>query len=96
MDTMVSFAQTFIGLFNTGGQTLAGWVTGIIPTLICLLVAMNALIKMIGGFFALWISLEGKYLRKLFDGVQGGPKKRSKKMVANLATILNPRRHVKS
>lgn len=28
-----------------------------------------ALIKMIGGFFALWISLEGKYLRKLFDGV---------------------------
>ena len=48
MDTMVSFAQTFIGLFNTGGQTLAGWVTGIIPTLICLLVAMNALIKIIG------------------------------------------------
>ena len=49
MDTMVSFAQAFIGLFNRGGETLAGWVSGIIPTLIVLLVAMNAIVKMIGN-----------------------------------------------
>ncbi len=48
MDTMVSFAQAFIGLFNRGGETLASWCTTIIPTLIVLLVAMNAIVKMIG------------------------------------------------
>ena len=48
MDVMVQFAQAFIGLFNKGGETLAGWVSGIIPTLIVLLVAMNAIVKMIG------------------------------------------------
>ena len=49
MDIMVSFAQAFIGLFNQGGSTLAGWVSGIISTLIVLLVAMNAIVKMIGN-----------------------------------------------
>lgn len=48
MDVMVQFAQAFIGIFNKGGETLAGWVSGIIPTLIVLLVAMNAIVKMIG------------------------------------------------
>lgn len=48
MDTMVSFAQAFIGLFNRGGETLSSWLTSIIPTLIVLLVAMNAIVKMIG------------------------------------------------
>ena len=48
MDVMVQFAQAFIGLFNKGGETLASWVSGIIPTLIVLLVAMNAIVKMIG------------------------------------------------
>ncbi|MCR5834205.1 MAG: PTS glucitol/sorbitol transporter subunit IIC [Selenomonadaceae bacterium] len=49
MDVMVTFAQAFIGMFNKGGETLAGWVSGIIPTLICLLVAMNALVKIMGN-----------------------------------------------
>ena len=48
MDTMVQFAQAFIGMFNKGGEVLAGWVSGIIPTLVVLLVAMNAIVKMIG------------------------------------------------
>ena len=40
MDTMVFLAQGFIGMFNKGGETFVGWVSGIIPTLVCLLVAM--------------------------------------------------------
>ena len=39
MDTLILFAQGFIGMFNKGGETLISWVTGIIPTLLCLLVA---------------------------------------------------------
>ncbi len=49
MDFLVTFAETFIGMFNKGGETLAGWVTGIIPTLVCLLIAMNALVKIVGN-----------------------------------------------
>lgn len=48
MDLMVQFAQGFIGMFNRGGETLAGWVSGIIPTLVVLLVAMNAIVKIVG------------------------------------------------
>ena len=48
MDVMVQFAQGFIGMFNKGGETLAGWVSGIIPTLVVLLVAMNAIVKIVG------------------------------------------------
>ena len=48
MDTMVLLAQGFIGMFNKGGETFVGWVGGIIPTLICLLVAMNSIIAFVG------------------------------------------------
>ena len=30
MDTMVLLAQGFIGMFNKGGETFVGWVSGII------------------------------------------------------------------
>ena len=49
MDTLILFAQGLIGMFNTGGETLISWVTGIIPTLLCLLVAMNAIVLFVGN-----------------------------------------------
>ena len=48
MDTLVLLAQGFIGMFNKGGETFIGLLSGIVPTLICLLVAMNAIILFVG------------------------------------------------
>lgn len=49
MQTLANLAAGFIALFNEGGKTFAGWVTGIVPTLIMLLVAMNAIIRLMGA-----------------------------------------------
>jgi PTS system glucitol/sorbitol-specific IIC component len=43
-----NLAKGFIGIFNAGGATLVGLITGILPTLIVLLTFVNALIALIG------------------------------------------------
>jgi PTS system glucitol/sorbitol-specific IIC component len=46
--TLAGWAQAFIDTFQLGGKNFVGLVTGIIPTLIVLLTAVNALIRWIG------------------------------------------------
>ena len=48
MEVVSNIANGFIGLFNAGGETFMGWVTGIIPLVICLMTAVNAVIGFIG------------------------------------------------
>lgn len=48
MDFLVRLAEGFSGIFNAGGENLVGLVTGILPSLIVLLTAVNALVAMIG------------------------------------------------
>lgn len=41
-------AEWFINLFNEGGKTFLGLVTGIVPTLVVLLTVFNAVVRLIG------------------------------------------------
>ncbi|WP_394514160.1 PTS glucitol/sorbitol transporter subunit IIC [Priestia aryabhattai] len=48
VDWIVKLAEGFIGMFQKGGETFVGMLTGIVPTLICLITAVNAIIKLVG------------------------------------------------
>lgn len=48
MDSLALAAEWFIGLFKEGGDVFYSLVTGIVPLLIVLMTAVNALIAMIG------------------------------------------------
>lgn len=48
MEWFVKLAEGFIGMFEKGGETFVGMLTGIVPTLICLITAVNAIIKLVG------------------------------------------------
>lgn len=48
MHALAKGAEVFIGLFQQGGQQFVGMITGIIPTLVVLITAVNAIIKLIG------------------------------------------------
>ncbi|OOM79696.1 glucitol/sorbitol-specific PTS transporter subunit IIC [Clostridium sp. BL-8] len=48
MDAIVYFAKGFSYLFEVGGNIFVGWVTGIIPRVLLLLVCMNSIIAFIG------------------------------------------------
>ncbi len=48
MEAISWFANGFMSLFQAGGETFLGWVSGILPMVICLMTAVNAVIKLIG------------------------------------------------
>ncbi|MGT2933519.1 PTS glucitol/sorbitol transporter subunit IIC [Streptococcus catagoni] len=48
MDYITKFAEGFMKLFQLGGETFISWMTGIVPVVLMLLVAMNALIALLG------------------------------------------------
>ena len=62
-DALASAAEEFISWFTRGGEVFVGLVGGIIPTLIVLLTAVNALIAIIGpervNKFGEWAGREG-------------------------------------
>lgn len=48
METISWIANGFMSLFQAGGKTFMGWVVDIIPLVICLMTAVNSIIKLIG------------------------------------------------
>ncbi|MDO4617312.1 MAG: PTS glucitol/sorbitol transporter subunit IIC [Lachnospiraceae bacterium] len=49
MNFIVDLASGFMNLFTLGGEQFMSWVTGIIPTILMLLVLMNAVIALAGA-----------------------------------------------
>ena len=45
MEFVTWVANGFMSLFQAGGETFLGWVTGIIPMVVCLMTAINSIIN---------------------------------------------------
>lgn len=48
MDFLINLAEGFIGMFQEGGDVFVGFLVDIIPLLIALITAVNAVVKLIG------------------------------------------------
>ena len=48
MEIITQFTEYFMRLFTTGGQIFMEWIVGIIPTVVCIMTAVNSVIKLIG------------------------------------------------
>lgn len=48
MDYIIKIAERFINVFEIGASTFMGWVISIVPVILMMLIAMNALIALIG------------------------------------------------
>jgi PTS system glucitol/sorbitol-specific IIC component len=48
VEFLANLATSFIGLFQQGGEVFWSWVVGIIPLLVVLMTAVNALVALIG------------------------------------------------
>lgn len=48
MNYLVTFFEWFMALFQAGGDNLVGLITGMLPTLACLLTFITAIIKFVG------------------------------------------------
>ena len=69
MDFIVKLASGFMNLFTLGGEQFMSWVSGIIPTILMLLVLMNAIIALAGLTNALRVVGKRKEeVRGVFSG----------------------------
>ena len=48
MDYITNFVESFMNLFELGGENFMGWMTSIVPKVLMLLIAMNAIIALVG------------------------------------------------
>ncbi|MGX7091132.1 PTS glucitol/sorbitol transporter subunit IIC [Hutsoniella sourekii] len=48
MQWLINFAESFMNLFQLGAETFIGWMGSIVPLVLMLLIAMNALINLLG------------------------------------------------
>ena len=48
MELFTNMAQSFLSMFETGGSILLGWITNILPMVVCLMTAVQAIVIMIG------------------------------------------------
>jgi PTS system glucitol/sorbitol-specific IIC component len=48
MEFLANLAEAFSGVFKAGGENFVGLITGIIPSMVVLMTAVNTLIRLIG------------------------------------------------